>query len=249
MVTKHKSKATLDKERKDQKRAKLCNNEQVQQLLQCYGIKLYGEWNPKFGVYHQIKTPIGQDMITPTLENLCKYLGFYANQGVDDIQSYGNLSDKHRTLLEKAAVNEAKNELNKLLTKIRPLLIEMGAYLYTIPLGCVETVAETGEFKRSGSVRVLCALPTARQIAEQHGYSEEEIKKLAPQLAWLIPQLIIYGKVRNTDKLIVALDGWRALLTPQQNEQLHTSVKRHDRHVISEQVTQLLLFKDEDLSA
>ncbi len=89
---------------------------------------------------------------------------------------------------------------------------------------------------------ILCALPASRQLAEDHGYLQEEIKALAPLQAWLIPQLVMYNKVKNVDELISAIDGWAALLIPQQKEQMYTLVEKHERHVLSKKVRQLLLF-------
>lgn len=249
MVSQRKNKRLSDKERENQKRADLHDNEQGYKLLDLYGLSLIGDMNPKFGANIQVKLHTHQgeaaQIALPTLENLAKHLGFAESQGFNEIQSL-ELPDKYRNRLLEDALKRAKSELNRYLTKVRPFLLELGSYLYTIPLSHVETVVETGDFKRGKSTRVLCALPLSRQIAEQYGYSEEEVKMLAPQLAWLIPQLIVYGKVKDADKLIVALDGWRALLTSQQQEQLHTLAQKHDRHVINGQVTQLLLFSHEE---
>lgn len=248
MVTKYKSKRTSTKERKDQKRVELHNNEQIKQLLKCYGLSLVDEMNPIFGAGHQIELEVYQDgsgqkkrMALPTLDNISQHLGLVTNQGFDEILAL-DIPDKYRNLLLEETARKAKSDLSKYLTKVRPFLLERNIYLYTIPLSRVETVAETGEFTRARSIRTLSALPLSTEVARGYGYSEEEIKALAPQVAWLIPQLVVYGKVKNADKLIVALDGWRNLLTPQQNEQLHTSVQKHDRRVINKHVNQLLLF-------
>lgn len=248
MVTKNKSKGTIKKERIDYSRARLNGNKGVQELLKLYSLSLVGdEAKPKFGIGHPMMLSVYKDgseqeiQDLPTLDNLSQHLGFARDEGLDEVLSL-EIPNKHRNRLVKSLLQDGKDELSKYLTKLRPLLYDGGVYFYTVPLGSVGTEVETGEFKRSGSVRVLCALPLSRQVAELRGCSQEEIRALAPQLAWLIPQLVGYGKVKDADKLIAALDGWKDLLTPQQNEQILTSVKKHDRPVLNRKVKQLLLF-------
>jgi hypothetical protein len=135
-----------------------------------------------------------------------------------------------------------KEEMNKYLAKIRPFLLKRGVYLYAIPIKLAERAVETGNYQKSRkSTWVLCALPASRQLAEDYGYSQEEIKALALSQAWLIPQLVNYGSVKNADRLETAIDGWGALLIPQQKEQMYVSVQKHERHVINKKIKQLLL--------
>lgn len=252
MATKHKSKGTVKKERTNYNIAKLNGNREVQGLLGLYNLSLVGdevvgdEAKPKFGVGHLMPLSIYQDgcakklEVLPTIDRLSQHLGF-ASDEVDEVRSLP-IPDKYLDRLIKSYFREGKDELSKYLTKLRPLLYGKGIYFYTLPLGSLKTIVELGDFEESGAVRVLCALPLSRQVAELRGCSQEEILALAPQVAWLIPRLVDYGKVKDADKLIAALDGWKDLLTHQQKEQVFTSVETHDRPVINRKVKQLLLF-------
>jgi hypothetical protein len=246
MVNKHKNKRTFYKELEDQRRALLNNNEQSGKLLDLFGLPLEGRMDPRFGPI-LMELSVFEDgewktQITfPTIENLSQHLGFIAQRRTDEIQTL-DISDMDRDELLEYNRKRAKDDLNKYLAKIRPFLLKRGVYLYTIPLNLAERSVETGKYKKSKQSNwILCALPTSRQLAEEHGYSQENIKSLAPLQAWLIPQLVSYNQVKNADSLIAALDGWGALLMPQQKEQMYTSVKKYDRPVMNKKVTQLLL--------
>jgi hypothetical protein len=247
MVNRHKSKRSFYKELRDERTSKLNNNQEGRQLLALYGLSLVGEMSPKFGIGHAMMLSVYQDngqleeqVVPSTLDNISQHLGLAANQRIEEIQTF-DIPDEYRARLIDSELKLAKEELSKYLAKVRPLLLERNIYLYTIPLPRVETVPETGQFVRAKSVRVLCALPISRQAAEDYGCSQEEIKEIAPLVAWLIPELVRYGKIKNADRLIVALDGWIKILTPQQNEKLCTSVKKHERPVMNKKVAQLLL--------
>ena len=246
MFNKHKSKRTIKKEFHDQKIAFSHNNEQCRKLLDLFGLPLTGEMNPRFGAVLMELSVFEQgewktEITFPTIENLSQHLGFVAHRKIDEIQTL-EIADEYRDNLLEFNFKRAKEDLNKYLAKIRPLLRERGVHLYAIPISTAERSVETGKYKKARRTNwILCALPSSRQLAEAHGYSQEEIKALAPLQAWLIPQLVSYGNIKNADKLIATFDGWGALLIPQQKEQMYTSLKNHERHVINRKVTQLLL--------
>jgi hypothetical protein len=247
MFNKHKSRRTFNKELKDRRRAILNDNEQCGKLLDLFGLSLSGDMSPKFGAVLMELSVFEQGewktkIILPTIENLSQHLGFVARRKIDEIPTL-DISEEYRDDLLEYNLKKAKDDLNKYLAKIRPLLLERGVHLYAIPINLAERSVETGKYKKPRrSTWILCALPSSRQLAEEHGYSQEEIKAFAPLQAWLIPQLVNYGSIKNADRLIATFDGWGALLIPQQKEQMYTSVKKHERHVLNKKVRQLLLF-------
>ena len=181
MATKHKSKGTIKKERTNYNVAKLNGNKEIQGLLGLYNLSLVGDEavgdetkpKPKFGVGHLMPLSVYQDgyekkiEVLPTLDRLSQHLGF-AKDEVDEVLSLP-IPDKYLDRLIKSYFREGKDELSKYLTKLRPLLYGKGIYFYTLPLGSLKTIVETGDFKESGAVRVLCALPLSRQVAELRG--------------------------------------------------------------------------------
>ncbi|MBO0780317.1 MAG: hypothetical protein J2P37_15940 [Ktedonobacteraceae bacterium] len=46
-----------------------------------------------------------------------------------------------------------------------------------------------------------------------------------------------------TEQLQTSFDGWLACMTPQEKEQMHTSILRHAPHLITDETTGLLLPK------
>lgn len=247
MINKHKSRRTFNKERKDQKIAFLHSSEQCNKLLGLFGLSLTGDMKPKFGAVLMELSVFEQGewktkITLPTIEDLSQHLGFVTHRRIDEIQTL-EIPDRDRDELLEYNLKRAKEDLNKYLAKVRPLLSERGVHLYAIPIKPAERSIETGEYKKSRrSTWILCALPNSRTLAEGYGYSQEEIKALAPLQAWLIPQRVNYGGIKNADSLIAAFDGWGALLIPQEKEQMYTSVKKHERHVLNRKVRQLLLF-------
>lgn len=246
MPNKHRSRRTFNKEREDQKRDALHSNEQCRNLLDLFGLSLEGRTRPKFGAVLMELTILKDgewktETILPEIGYLSQHLGFVAHDRFDEIYEL-DISIKDRDELLEYNLKRSKEEMNKYLAKIRPFLLKQGIYLYAIPTKLAEIPLETGYYQKSRkSMWVLCALPASRQIAEEHGYSQEEIKALALSQAWLIPQLVGYSIVKNADRLMTAIDGWGALLIPQQKEQMYVSVQRHERHVINKKVKQLLL--------
>jgi len=248
MSNKHKSRRTFNKEREDQRRDALHGNKQCCKLLDLFGLSLTGRMKkPKFGAVLMELTILEDGEwktknILPTIEHLSQHLGFVTHGKIDEIHTL-DIPNNHRDDLLEFNLKRAKDELNKYLAKLRPILSKRGVHLYAIPINLAERSLETGEYQKSRrSNWILCALPHSRQLAEEYGYSQEEIKALALSQAWLIPQLVNYGSIKNADRMITAFDGWGALLMPQQKEQMYTSVKRHERHVLNRKVTQLLLF-------
>ena len=247
MANKHKSRRTFNKEREDQRRDFLHGSEQCCKLLDLFGLSLTGNMRPKFGAV-LMELIIFEDgewktkNILPTIDHLSQHLGFIAHNKIDEIHAL-EIPNEHRNDLLEYNLKRAKDDMNKYLAKIRPFLLKRGVHLYAIPIKLAERAVETGNYQKSRkSTWILCALPASRQLAEDHGYSQDEIRALVPLQAWLIPQLVMYNKVKNADRLLSTIDGWGALLIPQQKEQMYTSVKKHERHVINKRVTQLLLF-------
>jgi hypothetical protein len=247
MANKHRSRRTFNKEREDQRRDFLDGSEQCRQLLDLFGLSLTGRMRPKFGAV-LMELTIFKDgewqtkNIFPEIDLLSQHLGFIKHNRIDEIHAL-EIPSEHRNDLLEYNLKRAKEEMNKYLAKIRPLLLKRGIYLYAIPIKLAERAVETGNYQKTRKSNwILCALPASRQLAEDLGYSQEEIRALAPLQAWLIPQLVGYNIVKNADRLMTAIDGWGTLLIPQQKEQMYVTVQKHERHVLNKKVRQLLLF-------
>lgn len=228
--------------------ARLAESEQVNQLLKYYGLSLTEPiTDPIFGTGQQFKLSIyntkrelATRSVYPTLDYLSQDLGFFNSAGYEKVKSLDDVW-LERCVFESIS-KRGKDELNRYLQQLRPLLIERHhIYFYTTPVKLVETKTDTGHFSQAKGKRVLSALPMSVEVAKKYGCSPEGIRELAPQVAWLIPMLVVYRKVKATDQLIAYLDGWKALLPPQMNEMMHTKFVKHAPHIVSNQVTQLLL--------
>jgi hypothetical protein len=235
--------------RKAQKIGRLAESQQVQRLLSYYGLSLTEPMTaPIFGADHRLQLSIYNDqhelaprVVVPSLDYLSQDLGFVNAAGYEAIKNL-DLADVWRNRLLAGALSAGKHELQRYLRNLRPLLMERQIYFYcTTPVESIETIAETGQQSSDKGKRPLSALPMSVQAAELYGCSPEEIAELAPQVAWLIPMLVVYRKVKATDQLLAYLDGWLALLTPQQNERMHTAFVKHVPYMVNDQITQQLL--------
>lgn len=246
MVNKHRSRRSYNKDLRDEQLYLLENDIRGKQLLGLFGLSLSGEMRPKFGIGHAMLLDTYKDgkletsWEIPTLVTLSEHLGFIEKDDIQEIQDL-EIADKYRMRLLDWEISHAKDTLNKYLAKVRPLLLKRDLYFYTIPEPPIGTELETGSVVPTKRRRILCVLPLSRQVAEDYGCTQEEIKQLAPLVAWLLPELVRYGKIKNADKLLEALNGWTRLLTPQQTEKLGTSVEMNARPVINRKVKQLLL--------
>jgi hypothetical protein len=248
-LQKSSSKEGLKDLRKAEKIRRLDENKQVHQLLSYYGLSLVEPpTQPKFGADHQLQLDIYNEehelvpsLVSPSLDYLSQDLGFVNNAGYEAIKNL-NVDDIWRNLLLEGALSRGKEELRKYLHELRPLLMEREIYFYcTAPVSSIKTIIETGQQLPDKGKRPLNPLPTSVQAAERFGCSPEKTKELAPQVAWLIPMLVVYRKVKATDQLLTSLDGWLALLTPQQNERMHTAFVKHAPYMVDDQITRLLI--------
>jgi hypothetical protein len=250
MDTEPKGKNKKEAVRKARKIERLSEDTQVKRLLRYYDLSLTEGMTPTFGVEQQFPLAIYNEkgeqvetMAPPTLDFLSQDLGFVEEAGFSFYKSLDLPNDKVRKDLFNISFQRGKASLNKYLQHLRPILMEdKGIYFYAMPVSFVKTEEGTGHFKRAEGKRVLCALPMSTHVAAQYGCSDERIRELAPQVAWLIPMLVVYRKVKNTEQLKIYLDGWRALCTNQQNERIHTMVTKHAPSIIDTQISQLLLF-------
>jgi hypothetical protein len=255
MATQRDPQTNQSKERRrtrniEQKRADLADNEQVQRLLSLYEMSLTEAMPaPLFGPDQRFQLAIYDEehertlrSVSSSLDYLSQDLGFANQAGYEAIKQL-ELQDTWKKRLLEGALLAGKSELQKYLRILRPLLMDRQIYFYcTTPGTLVKTLIETGHFLPDKEVkRILCALPMSVEVAELYGCSLERIKELAPQVAWLIPMLVVYRKVKVTDQLLICLDGWQDILTPQQNERMHTAFVRSAPYIVNEQVTQLLL--------
>jgi hypothetical protein len=254
MATKHKSqKGPLNEERKDPRKEQkihlLTESEPIQRLLRSYGLSLTEPMAaPKFGADHQLQLDIYNNqhelvsrLVAPTLDYLSQHLGFVNHTGYEAIKNL-DVADVWRNLLLDNALSAGKQELQRYLRDLRPILMDRQIYFYcTTPIAAVQTGVETGQQSPEKGKRPLSALPMSVQAAGLYGCSPERMKQLAPQVAWLIPMLVAYRKVKATDQLLIALDGWLTLLTPQQNERMHTAFVKQAPYMVDDQITELLL--------
>lgn len=250
MATKRNSQKNTPRQgRNSQKIKNLADGEQAQQLLSYYGLSLTEQiTNPKFGADHQLELGIYNDQheltpswVSPSLDYLSQDLGFVNHAGYEAIKNL-DIADVWRDRLFEDALSLGKIELRKYLRNLRPLLMEHQIYFYcTTPVRLISTTAGTGNQSSSKGKRPLSALPMSVQAAGLFGCSPEKIKELAPQVAWLIPMLAVYRKVKATDDLLAYLDGWLTLLTPQQNERMHTAFLKHVPSMVNDQITELLV--------
>jgi hypothetical protein len=232
-----------------QKIGRLVKDEHVQRLLSHYGLSLTEPMTaPLFGAiplqlafYNEEHTLISRS-VAPSLDYLSQDLGL-VDKGLYEAIKQLELPEFFRRKLFDDTLKRGQQELNRYLRHLRPLLIEQQQiYLYcTTPISFQRTEVGSGRIVVERGKRPLIALPTSVQVAEKHGYSEEQIEHLAPSVAWLIPMLVVYRQVKETDELIACLDGWLAKLSPQQNEQIHTAFVKHVPYLVSKEVSRLLL--------
>lgn len=237
--------------RAEQKRASLAENDSVQQLLKYYQMSLTEEMpGPLFGADQHFQLAIYNEqhertsqLVSPSLDYLSQDLGFVDQAGFEAIKQL-ELAEVWRNRLLEGALESGKQELQRYLRNLRPLLLEREIYFYcSAPVRLVKTDVETAHFLSAKGKRPLGALPTSVEAAEGYHSTPERIRELASQVAWLIPMLVVYRKVKVTDKLIASFDGWLELLTPQQNERMYTSFVKHAPNLVNEEVTRLLLRK------
>ncbi len=234
----------------DRSRARWAKDQQAQRLLGYYGLSLDGPMNaPLFGVQRFTLSVYNDQreqkplLIAPSLDYLSQDLGFAENAGYGAIKNLKVDEVWLKRLLDDA-LERGKRELQRYLHNLRPLLMDRGIYLYcAAPSMLVKTDVKTAQYTSEKGKRPLNALPTSVEAAELLGCSQDKIQELAPQVAWLIPMLVLYRKVKVTDELQTSLDGWLVRLNGQQREQMHTSIVRYVPSLITDQVTSLLLPK------
>lgn len=234
----------------DRSRAKWAKDQQAQQLLGYYGLSLDGPMTePLFGVQHftlsvyDDQREQASQLVAPSLDYLSQDLGFAESAGYEAIKNL-DIDEVWLKRLLDDSLERGKRELKRYLQRLRPLLMDRGIYLYcTAPSTLVNTEVKTGEFISKRGQRPLCALPTSVEEAELFGLSREQIEELAPMVAWLIPMLVLYRRLKLTDDLQASFDGWLVCLNGQQKEQMHTSIMRYVPSLITDQITTLLLPK------
>lgn len=234
----------------NRKRAKWVQNPQAQRLLAYYGLSLDGPMEaPLFGVQrftlnvYNAQHELIPQQVAPSLDFLSQDLGFAEDQGYEAIKSL-KIDNVWLNRLLDDSLERGKQELQRYLRNLRPFLIKRGVYLYcTVPSVLLKTDLKTGQYTSEKGKRPLVALPTSVESAELLGRSQEEIQELAPQVARLIPMLVLYRKVKLTDELQTSFDGWLAILNGQQREQMHTSIVRYAPSLVTDQITGLLLPK------
>lgn len=210
--------------------------------------------DPLFGADHQFDLSIYnerheliQEAVVPRLDYLSQSLGFVNHGSYEEIRQ-SKMKDHWKNDLLARELQKGKYELQRYLHSLRPILMEKHQiYFYCIiPSPQIKTIVETGHFSADKGKLILSALPMSVEAAQARNQSSERIRELAPQVAWLIPMLVMYRKVKATDTLIAYLDGWLKLLTPQQNEKMHTAFVRHAPHLINDEITSMLLARWEE---
>lgn len=244
----------------ERKLAQLNDNGKVRQLLQYYGLSLTETMPaPLFGadqrftlrIYNEQQERIEQEA-RPTLDFLSQDLGFVEDAGFEAIRQLGlqfEIGEQWLKRLRNDALKAGKVELQRYLRDLRPLLMKKGIYFYCIAgVDTVKTDVGTGELLLGRGKRSLTALPMSVEVAQLSNFSDERIQEFAPELAWLIPMLVMYRQVKITEDLVDRLDGWRALLSPQENERMHTRILKHAPSLVTKEITQLLLPKKKQRS-
>jgi hypothetical protein len=234
----------------DRSRARWAKDQQAQQLLGYYGLSVDGPMAaPLFGIQHFTLSVYDDNreqapqLVAPSLDYLSQDLGFAENAGYEAIKNL-KIDEVWRKRLLDDTLERGKQELKRYLRHLRPLLMERGIYLYcTAPSKLVSTEVKTGEYTSKKGQRPLCALPTSVDEASMRGLSQERIEELAPLVAWLIPMLVLYRRLKLTEELQASFDGWLVCLNGQQKEQMHTSIIRYVPSLITDQITALLLPK------
>ncbi len=232
------------------KRAQLAKDEHVQRLLGYYQLSLeeppvgvmphFGALPLQLEVYNE-ERELTTKLVAPSLDYLSQDLGLVDKGAYETIKTL-QLPDRFRRQLFDNELKKGQNELNRYLRHLRPLLLEGHVYLYcTTPISFQKTNAGSGEVSIVKGKRPLIALPTSVEVAGEFGYSDEQIKELAPSVAWLIPMLVVYRQVKETEELITRLDGWIAKLSPHEHEKLHTAFIKHVPYLVSKEVSRLLL--------
>lgn len=228
--------------------AALVDNEQVQRMLSLYQLSLTEETQaPRLGTDNQfslaVYTPQHVQMtrlVVPTLDNLSQGLGYVNASGYEQIHTLA-IPDGFKESLYSVALQEGKKEFERYVRQVRRELDKQGILLYcTRPIKFWTTGPDIGKIAPDAGKRPLSPMPKSVPIA-QRTCTPERIRELAPDMAWLIPMLIVYRKIRMTEELVTIFDGWLEQLTPQQNEQLHTQLVRIAPYLVDAQVTHLLL--------
>jgi hypothetical protein len=235
---------------KDRTRAWLALDPHAQRLLEYYGLSLIEPMSaPRFGAQH-FSLNIYNDqhqqtprLVMPSLEYLSQDLGFVEHAGYGAVRDL-QVNDFWKQRMRDDALTKGKYHLRRYLQHLRPLLLERDVYFYctTSPQQLLTEVA-TAKFASEKGKRPLHVLPTSVEAAGLMGASQEDIEMYAPEVAWLIPKLVLYRKVEKTDQLQSSFDGWLACLTPQQKEQMHTLIVKYAFHLVTDEITGLLLPK------
>jgi hypothetical protein len=245
--TSKRSKSTAE----ERARTRLNNSPQARQLLALYDLTLLDETIenptvPRLGgevvfplSFYNEKHERVMLLTAPTLTRLAQHLGLVSEVDYETVKT-SPLPKRLQETLYDAVIEKGKKEMQRILRDARLLLLQQGIYFYCLPATCLGTIEENGDIRRDPGDRPLGALPLSVQIAEQLGYTEEQIRTLAPQNAWLIPMLIVYRSLKDTKKLRIALDGWLNLLTPQQHENLYIKFVKHAPHIVDESIVALL---------
>ncbi len=253
MVTnRNKTKSTRKRPTAEERaRARLNNSPQARQLLALYGLTLLDESleNPTAPLFGgEVAFPLSfynkdHERVTfqtaPTLTRLAQHLGLVSEVDYETVRN-SPLPKRLQEALYDTVIEKGKKEMQRILRDARPLLLEQGIYFYCLPMRCLGTIEENGDIRRDPGDRALGALPLSVEVAEHHGYTEDQIRSLAPQNAWLIPMLIVYRSLKDTKKLRIALDGWLNLLTPQEHENLYIKFVKYAPHMVDETIIALL---------
>jgi hypothetical protein len=232
-------------------RARLNNSPQARQLLALYGLTLSDESleNPTVPLFGgEVVFPLsfynGKHervalQTAPTLTRLAQHLGLVSEVDYEEVRN-SSLPKRLQEALYDTVIERGKKEMQRILRDARPLLLQQEIYFYCLPITCLGTIEENGDIRREPGDRPLGALPLSVQVAQQHGYTKDQIRALAPQNAWLIPMLIVYRQLKDTKKLRIALDGWLKLLTPQQRENLYIKFVKYAPHIVDQSIIALL---------
>jgi hypothetical protein len=236
----------------DRARANLAKDEFATGLMGLYGVSVHKEITvPLLGyqrfellVYDEVyqRTP---KLTVPSLDYLSQHLGFSEHAGVEAISQL-KIADGWKSRLFADAFGRGKGQLKGYLRRIRPLLIKRGIYLYCLsPFIPLKREIVNGLFRpdRLGQrMMPLSALPSTVDEAVLWKCSDEQIgEELAPQVSWLIPMLVLYRRVKLDEELKATFDGWLSCLNRQQKEQMHTNIVHYAPHLVTDEITGLLL--------